>query len=255
MAKIIAIDIGHNENLKGNIDSGAVGIKKEADLTMEVGQGVMEKLRAAGYTVINTLSDRSVRFDGNNYIGDSLASRCKKANDANADIFISIHFNASTGKGKGSEIWYMSDAGKALAAPILDKIVALGFTNRGLKKAGVDGKNLYVLKNTNMPACLLECAFVDNEADMKLYNTQKMINAIYEGITGRAAIDPPAPTPAAPAAVAPSATLDMKKLQEFLNNTGYKDQDNQTLVIDGILGSRTIFAARNLYKDLNKITQ
>ena len=49
----------------------------------------------------------------------------------------------------------------------------------GLKKG-----SLYVVKNTNSPAILVECGFIDNDGDMALYNTEAIAKAIFTGITG-----------------------------------------------------------------------
>lgn len=257
MAKKYGIDFGHNGNLNGVIDSGAVGIRKEADLTVEVGKALIAKLNAAGNTTVVCTPDRSIKFTGQNYIGQNLEYRCKKANDAKVDTFVCIHFNADNGAGKGTEVWYLSDQSKILANSILPKIAALGYQSRGIKKAGVDGKNLYVLQHTTMPAVLIECAFIDNVEDMKRYNADKLANAIFEGLTGKPFIAAPAATTVktpltiakAPATV---PNIDVKKLQTYLNLAGYRDINNKPLVVDGILGANTKFAASQLHIDISK---
>ena len=162
-----AIDIGHN----AAYDGGAVGIRAENDCTKEVGTKVMQKLTALGYGVVNCAPTAPTSTT------DSLKQRCDIANAAGADYFVSVHFNI--GGGQGTEIYYISDTGKALASNILPEIAALGYTNRGVKL----NTTYYVLKNTNEPAILIECAFLDSVNDMNLYNADAIAGAIVKGLT------------------------------------------------------------------------
>ena len=54
----------------------------------------------------------------------------------------------------------------------------LGFKNRGVKVR----KDLYYLRKTSAPAMLIECCFVDDKDDVKLYDYKKMAKAIVKGI-------------------------------------------------------------------------
>jgi N-acetylmuramoyl-L-alanine amidase len=78
------IDCGHNCLPE---DTGAVGIKKEDVLTLDIGRKLIEKLTAAGHTAINCTPTKAESLI------DSLRKRVEKANQSNIDIFISIHFN------------------------------------------------------------------------------------------------------------------------------------------------------------------
>ena len=60
------------------------------------------------------------------------------------------------------------------------QIAALGFKSRGVKTT----TGLYILNHTKAPAMLVECCFVDDADDAKLYNKTKMADAIVKGITG-----------------------------------------------------------------------
>lgn len=163
----LAIDIGHN----AKYDSGAIGIRKEDELTLEVGNRVIAKLKALGYEVINCSPSNT------SSLLDSLSQRTNKANAAQADLFVSIHFNA--GGGKGSEAFVVSNYIKSRAERVLSNLSAIGYVNRGVK---YDQRGLYVLKNTDMPAMLIECAFIDSEEDMQRYNAENIANAIVNGI-------------------------------------------------------------------------
>ncbi|MEP0885604.1 N-acetylmuramoyl-L-alanine amidase [Trichocoleus sp. ST-U3] len=166
------IDIGHN----CPPDTGAVSIKKEDALTKAVGIKLMEKLSAAGHSVINCTPNTAAT------VGESLRKRVDKANANMTDIFVSIHFNAAfrTDKPMGTEIYAISNASQAIAKPVLAEIVRLGFKNRGIKNTP-----FFVIKNTSMPAILVECCFCDSQADMDLFNAERMAEAIKVGLIGQ----------------------------------------------------------------------
>ncbi|KAF3888077.1 N-acetylmuramoyl-L-alanine amidase [Tolypothrix bouteillei VB521301] len=165
----IAIDIGHN----CPPDTGARGIQIEDKLTLDVGTKVISKLKDLGHEVVSCKPSQA------DTVRESLAKRCETANNAQADTFVSIHFNAFNGQAYGTEVYAMSDAGRKIAQSVLNEIAKLGFVNRGVK----DGSHLYVIKNTNMPAILVECCFIDSQKDMNLLDTDTMSSAIVKGIT------------------------------------------------------------------------
>lgn len=165
------IDIGHN----CPPDTGAVGIKSEDALVTDVGNRAMSKLKALGHEVISCTPNKA------SSVNNSLSQRCDKANSDKVDIYVSIHFNAFNGQANGTEVFAASDNGRKIAQPVLNEIVNLGFANRRVK----DGSHLFVLRNTNMPAILIECCFIDSQKDMDLFDPEAMANAIVKGLTGK----------------------------------------------------------------------
>lgn len=163
------IDIGHN----CPPDTGAVGVKKEDVLTKDVGSRLMLKLSAAGHSVINCTPNTAAT------VGESLRKRVDKANANLVDLFVSIHFNAFNGTAKGTEVFAISNTSKAIAQSVLNQIVKLGFKNRGVKNTP-----FFVIKNTSMPAILVECCFCDSTADMSLFDPEQMAEAIKVGLIG-----------------------------------------------------------------------
>ena len=121
----------------------------------------------------------------------SLSQRAKLANNKNADMFLCVHINSASASAHGTEtLWSKSRnsatqkkglTSKTLATAMQSAAVAAtGFTNRGL----VDRPNLYVLKHTNMPACLIEYGFISNRkesARMKA-NTSAYGKALYKAV-------------------------------------------------------------------------
>jgi N-acetylmuramoyl-L-alanine amidase len=164
----IAIDMGHN----CPPDTGAMGLKSEDFLVKEVGTTLINLLTKNEYEITVCNPNKAVS------ITDSLNKRCRAANRSNADYYVSIHFNAFNGRASGTECFAISPKGKALASAIVSRISALGFKNRGVK----DGNHLFVIRNTSMPAVLVECCFIDSKEDMELLDLDKMAQAIYTGI-------------------------------------------------------------------------
>jgi N-acetylmuramoyl-L-alanine amidase len=170
------IDMGHNCPPK---DIGAVGIEQEDKLTKDVGTRLSQKLVAAGHSVINCTPSKAAT------VTESLRKRVDKANTNAVDIFVSIHFNKAfssiVDKPVGTEIYAVSNTGKAIARSVLNEIVKLGFKDRGIKNTG-----FFVIKNTSMPAILIECCFLDSRPDMKLFDAETMAEAIKVGLIGDA---------------------------------------------------------------------
>ena len=167
----IFINPGH-----GGSDCGAVGNGlKERDVALKIGKRVESYLQAVGYDV------KLFQYDG-------LQEICDAANAYGADLFVSIHCNAATGTARGTETFYYeySTAGKKLAACIQRQIVtSIGTYDRGLKTKISGGYDSYVTKYTDMPAVLVETAFIDNPDDAKLLVEREddFARAIARGIT------------------------------------------------------------------------
>ncbi len=147
----IAINAGHTIKGKGY---GAIGYINESEETRKIVNELLVHFRRKGHDAINCTVDIS-----DNYLHKTV----ELANKSNADLFISIHFNA--GKGKGTEVYTWKGKKLNYAKNICDELHKLGFANRGVK----DGSNYYVIKKTKMTSLLIEICFVDNKLDVDLY--------------------------------------------------------------------------------------
>lgn len=109
---------------------------------------------------------------------DSVQEEVKEANSSGAALAFSIHTNA--GKGDGFEAYYYSTSknGKRLAALSEKYVKEMGQNSRGLK----EGNHLHFIKNTKMPAVLVENFFIDNSIDKTIGDTvdeQKAFGVAY----------------------------------------------------------------------------
>ena len=178
------IHAGHNFKVPG-----AGGCFSETQEARNVKNLVISKLRSLGHTVYDCTDEDGATSNQN------LANIVAKCNQHKVDLDVSIHFNAFNGSAHGVEVLKYSDRTASAHNGILNKIVSMGYTNRGIK----DGTWLYVLKRTNSPAILIECCFCDNAGDAKLYSAEKMATAIVAGITGKNVSGGATSTPSKPA--------------------------------------------------------
>ena len=176
----INIHAGHNPD--GKVACGAVGLIHESTEARNVVSKLIALLQKAGHTVYNcTVNDGTSQSDVLNKI-------VRKSNSNSVDLDISIHFNAgakdTSGNGAttGTEVLVYNKATKAYtyAEKVCSEISKLGYKNRGVKV----NQGLYFLNNTKSPAMLIECCFVDDMDDVKLYSADKMAVAIAKAIVG-----------------------------------------------------------------------
>ena len=171
----VVIDPGH-----GGPDSGAIGIGglRETDVVLDVSKIVTNILNKKGV---------KVKMTRTNEIDLDLGPRVSMANNTKADIFVSIHANASVGKKRninGLETFYYSGwKGRLLAEKIQKQIIKVspGSPDRGVRRG-----SYFVIKQTNMPAVLVEIGFVTGKLDgsrlSKDMHRERVAYAIARGI-------------------------------------------------------------------------
>jgi len=168
--------------INGGQDSGAVYKgRKESNDVLSIGRAVAAEVRRHGVTVDETrTSDTTV----------SLGERSDYENRNTYDYFISFHRNAyQPEKAKGVETYTYLNPGaksKSLAQRIQTALVALGFTDRGVKEA-----NYHVLRETKAPAVLVEIGFIDNTGDNNLFDSKRneIIKALAKAILAQVGVD------------------------------------------------------------------
>lgn len=155
MAKVF-LSAGH-----GGKDPGAVALGlKEKDINLQMLLACNEVLVRHGVSVV---CSRTKDED------DPWRDEVKEANASGCDIAVSFHNNA--GGGDGFEALYYPSTkntkGKDLAAICEKYAKALGQNSRGLKPRA----ELGFLRNTTMPAIILESFFLDNDKDNDIGDT------------------------------------------------------------------------------------
>lgn len=151
---LVYIDAGHGGNDGGCFEGNIL----EKDLNLAIAKLVREKLTASGFRVMMSRS-----YD--TYV--TKEDRVKKANEAGADIYVSIHQNSSEDRDvSGMEVWYDgTDTGrgsKRLALLVSHQTV--GSTQAYEREVRGDA-DFYVTVNTQMPACLVETGFLSNKEE------------------------------------------------------------------------------------------
>ncbi|NLU25310.1 MAG: N-acetylmuramoyl-L-alanine amidase [Clostridiales bacterium] len=182
MAIKIFIDQGHNPTGYHNTGASGFGLE-EQDITYAVGLMLSEMLEADGRFAVQLSRPLPTTVLGTNN-STSLQERVAMANAWPADYFISIHANANPNPAiNGSEVYVYKLGTQAddLAQQVLRSMVeTVGTKNNGVRV----NSSLYVLRKTNMPAILVELAYLSNAADAEKLRDDQYLFAlgIYRGI-------------------------------------------------------------------------
>ena len=155
----IALDDGHGLETPGKrtpkFPDGTV--MKENEFNRRVVYYLKQELERCGFNVVLVApEDTDV----------PLSVRCRRANEAKADLYVSVHANANTGQWGnwgGIETFTWSKGDSLRIGKLIHEELMKGtpMVDRGVK----DGSWLYVLKNTSMPAVLVELGFMDSRHD------------------------------------------------------------------------------------------
>ena len=180
--KVITLDPGH-----GGSDTGAIGPSgyTEKEATLAISKNLAGILKQAGAKVVMTRTTDTDVFGPNASARDELQARVDIGNKAKSDVFISIHCNAfASPSANGTQTFYYGGSylGQSLANAVQTEMV----NENGLYNRGISTCNFYVVKNSYMPAILVETAFITNyneESLLKDSQWQKQLAiAIAKGI-------------------------------------------------------------------------
>lgn len=173
----VMIDPGHGGEALGAVNKDFVILEKDINLSVA---NMLKKIVFSGDYLYETWSTR--RED----VFISLKERCNKAEHYKANAFLSIHCNARPKVGKkGLEIEVFhavgSKKGKEYATVALDYLADSSKEIIEVIRRRVLAKNFYVLKNTSMPAILVELGFLPDPEEALFLN-----NKINQKILARA---------------------------------------------------------------------
>lgn len=154
----VCLDEGHGKSTSGKRSPD--GSLLEYEFNRDVGRRLKTILEQHGVEVIETATDDT---------DVSLSQRCKIANNNKVDYFVSIHANAEDlrvgawGFVNGFEVHIIGKGGKA--ERLANAIQKIAPSYLGLKDRGVKVSNFQVLRDTNMPAVLIEHGFYTNKEE------------------------------------------------------------------------------------------
>jgi N-acetylmuramoyl-L-alanine amidase len=181
LGKTICIDPGH-----GGSDPGAVGPTGtlEKNNTLAVSLLLRDRLEKNGATVLMTREgDKDVSYPDST-ADEELGARVDVANESGADIFISLHNDSFTSSAAaGTTTFHYGDTESVRLAGNVQKCLVdeLGTRDRGSRFA-----SFYVIRYTDMPAILVEVAFISNpEEEVLLASVDgryKAAESIFQGI-------------------------------------------------------------------------
>lgn len=175
--KLIVIDPGHGGEDLGT-QSTTKPRYKEKHLNLATAKMLENFLQYLGYqTVLTRHKDIFI----------SLEKRAEIANNLHCDIFVSVHYNSAPAKqADGIEIFFYRDdqekgrvaSSKLLAQLVLNKIIK----NTEAKSRGVKHGDLSVIRNTKMPAILVEGGFLTNDEEMEKLKDPNYLKRVAWGI-------------------------------------------------------------------------
>jgi N-acetylmuramoyl-L-alanine amidase len=169
----IIVDPGH-----GGDDFGTkVGTTIEKIVNLKTSEYVAALLKKNGYEVQMTRKKD---------VFVALADRVEMANRSKASLMVSIHFNAAQSKeAEGLEIFYFKDpvlerktSSKNLADAVMKKIL----DKTKAKSRGVKSGNFCVIRDTTIPAILVEGGFLTNERELEKIRQDQYLKSLAQGI-------------------------------------------------------------------------
>ena len=167
----VIIDAGHGGQEPGAVYEGRQEKEDALQLAFDVGNALERRGISVSYTRVSD-------------VYDSPYEKAAMANASDADIFLSIHRNAMPvpGTASGVENMVYEDSGTAgaLGRNIGEALAEAGWTDLGVKER----PGLVVLRNTKIPAVLVEVGFINNEKDNEFLdaNMAATADAIADGV-------------------------------------------------------------------------
>lgn len=186
--KIIVLDPGHAKNTPGKRSPD--GSLREYEFAQDIANKALQILSNYDVKVILT---KNMNDNDDTDLGDALAHRVNLANNAGANIFISIHGNAAGGgsswmNGKGFEIFWCTgghadseNLAKIGSQECMKKMDDFGIQDRGIKTG-----DFYVIHRTHMPSVLCEFGFYDNKPECGIMKTNAFRIACAEAVANTA---------------------------------------------------------------------
>ncbi|MBR1597404.1 MAG: N-acetylmuramoyl-L-alanine amidase [Lachnospiraceae bacterium] len=161
---VVVIDVGHGGDDPGKVSSDGT---EEKNVNLAIAKYLQDYLIAQDYTVYLTRDTDRGLYDDNvsNKKRSDLNNRIQFFKDKNADLVISVHQNSYPDASQhGAQTFYFKgrEDSKLLAENVQDSLLSLDSTNKRKAKAN---DSYYLLKNTSVPAVIVECGFLSNSEE------------------------------------------------------------------------------------------
>ena len=240
----IAIDAGHGMNTPGKRTPSG---EREWSFNNKVAIAAIAKLNTYQNVQILRLDDATGKTDV------PLTTRTDRANAWKADVLVSCHHNAHTGKwgSHGGVETYTFPSASQNSRDVATLIHSLVVKAMVLRDRGKKTMNLHMLRESKMPAILVEGGFMDSTTDIGALRSDKRLKAQGEAIgQGLAAyfnlklkVNASTPTPPTVAVYQyGDKGSAIGSLQKELNKLGYK------LIVDNIFGTAVLAAVKDFQK-------
>lgn len=187
--KVIVLDAGHGKPDEGAQSSTGT---TEAETNLKIALKVQSLLEQSGATVILTRSDDEAIYDLDSKtlkqkkISD-IRNRVKIGNEAQADIFVSIHLNKIPQEQYwGWQCFYKEGNEQSIKlAKSLQENLNESIQKEN-KRVAMKLENVYIMKHVEIPISIVECGFLSNKEEEKLLledsYQDKLAWGIYNGI-------------------------------------------------------------------------
>lgn len=173
-APVVVIDAGHGgEDGGASSDSGVC----EKDLNLQISKLCGVILKAGGYDVRLTRTDDRLVYDMYDDLEDykgkkkvyDLRNRIRFAEEAEADVFVSIHMNKFfQSQYSGMQVYYsQNNPASADFAAAVQGSVREHLQPDNNRETKMSTSSIYILKNIKLPAILVEVGFLSNPTDLK----------------------------------------------------------------------------------------
>ncbi len=172
--KVVILDIGHGGSDPGTVVNGFREKKVNYDQAMAL------------FNLLERDNNIKVYLTRDDDTYCSLSFRSELANEIDGDLFVSIHNNSTTNKStKGTETLYnphsRNNLSKKVARLVQNSMKRnLDIVDRGI----VPRENLHVLRETDMPAILIEVGFLSNVSEAQKVSSPSFINSWARAVYG-----------------------------------------------------------------------
>lgn len=163
--QMVIIDAGH-----GGEDGGAVASDGtlEKDINLKIALQTAKLLKLYGFEVIMTRENDTDTCSGEAFIKrEDLENRLNLMKQNPESIFVSIHLNKfTTSAARGSQVFYSVVENSKTLGDLIQKSIISNLQKENKRVNKQANSSTYLLYNATVPAVLVECGFISNEAEL-----------------------------------------------------------------------------------------